>query len=57
MPCFGKISLSNTFLSQNRMVKSVQEVYFGLGGVISSHFIKEKKTKIIAIWRFTLRYL
>ena len=29
MPCFGKISLSNTFLSQNRMVKGVQEVYFG----------------------------
>ena len=32
MPCFGKISLSNTFLSQNRMGKGVQEVYFSLGG-------------------------
>ena len=28
MPCFGKISLSNSFLSQNRMGKGVQEVYF-----------------------------
>ena len=33
MPCFGKVSLSNTFLSQNRMVKGVHEVYFGRGGV------------------------
>ena len=32
MPCFGQNSLLNTFLSQNRMVKDVQEVYFGLGG-------------------------
>ena len=32
MPWFGKISLSNSFLSQNRMGKGVQEVYFSLGG-------------------------
>ena len=34
MPCFGQNSLLNTFLSQSRMVKGVQEVYFGLGGIL-----------------------
>ena len=55
MPCFGKISLSNTFLSQTRMGRGVQDravesksLKVGKSLKIGKNRIKSEKSDLIS---------